>query len=169
MSDNTFRHDGIYRRRFQIHYPWGVSPSHWFRKPERGGDEWCNDSVIIYLGFLGAVVIFWRAKLRTMPCREEWDEIYDDELKADYAPCGYYWNGRLNKGGHQHWETGICPEARAWLKRREWLEQAGWLIEQDPEFIASRDAAEHARAEGRTTSLGEALAKLHEMDEENGT
>jgi hypothetical protein len=26
-----------------------------------------------------------------------------------------YWNGRINGGGHDHWETGVCDEARKWL------------------------------------------------------
>lgn len=40
------------------------------------------------------------------------------------------------------------------------------IISESPEMIASRDAAENALAEGRTTPLSEALAKLQEMDDD---
>lgn len=115
----TFRRGGIYRRRWQFWYPWTCTDWWLPRLPSRGGDEWCNDSVVLPLWFLGSLVIFWRpGRLRTMPCPAEWNEIYDDEVRADYAPCGRYWNGRINEAGHAHWETGVCDEARAWLGRR---------------------------------------------------
>ena len=112
----TFRRGGIYRRRFFWWYPWGLT-RWWLPGISRGGDEWCNDSLVVVVPPLGALVLFWRpGKLRTVPCPEEWDAL-DDEQRADYAPCGHLWNGQIHDGAHIHWEAGICDEAQAWLER----------------------------------------------------
>ena len=111
----TFRRNGIYRHRFMWWYPWSVT-DWWKPRAFRGGDEWCNDSIGLIIPPFGAAVLFWRpGKLRAMPCSEEWGAM-DGEQRADYAPCGYYHGGRIRKGGHLHWETGICEEARTWLR-----------------------------------------------------
>ena len=78
----TFRRGGIYRRRFFWWYPWGLT-RWWLPGISRGGDEWCNDSLVFVVPPLGALVLFWRpGKLRTVPCPEEWDAL-DDEQRAD--------------------------------------------------------------------------------------
>jgi hypothetical protein len=46
------------------------------------------------------------------------------------------------------------------------LTEVAEKISQSPEFQRSRDAAEHARAEGRVTPLDEAIAKLEDLDRE---
>lgn len=110
----TFRRDGIYRHRFMWWFPWGVT-NWWLPRVSRGGDEWCNDSLVFTTPPLGAFVIFWRlGRRRTMPCPADWAGLPGYE-RADYAPCGQYWNGRISGTGHAHWETGVCDEARRWL------------------------------------------------------
>jgi len=110
----TFRRDGIYRRRWFWYYPWGLT-RWWLPGISRGGDEWCNDSVVLKVPPVGALCIFWRpGRLRTIPCPAEWEDS-DDETRADYAPCGVYWNGRISERGHIHWDGGVCDEARKWL------------------------------------------------------
>lgn len=125
-TDGTFRKDGIYRRRFQWWYPWGVT-SWWKPRPFRGADEWCNESACLVLPPFGCLVVFWRpGRLRTIPCPEDWAHM-DDGERAGYAPCGRYYGGRIHNDGHDHAETGICDEARAWLSRRDAPGmKAGW-------------------------------------------
>jgi hypothetical protein len=117
--EQIFRHDGIYGRRFQLHYPWGLT--RWgLHQPliDHGGDEWCNDSIMLKAPLLGMLVIFWRpGSLRTVPCADEWSVMAEDE-RADYAPCGRLYNGRWHEGGHVHWETGVCVDAKRWLNER---------------------------------------------------
>lgn len=109
----TFRRDGIYCRRFQWWFPWGVT-DWWKPCPFRGGDEWGNPSVCLVLPPFGCLVLFWRpGRLRTVPCLEE-RALMDDWQLADYAPCGYLYGGRLREGAHHH-INGLCDEARAWL------------------------------------------------------
>lgn len=49
----------IYRKRWQYWWPWNVTRP-WFPRIERGGDEWCNPSLVINLPFfLGVIVIFY--------------------------------------------------------------------------------------------------------------
>lgn len=112
--DGTFRKGGIYRRRWQWWFPWSLTD--WWRPCVfTGADEWCDESACFVLPPLGCLVLFWRpGRLRTLPCAEEWAEM-DEEHRADYAPCGYYHGGRVRRGGHLHWETGICKDAREWL------------------------------------------------------
>lgn len=116
-TGQTFTRNGIYRPRWQVWYPW--SCTRWWapRLPSRGGDEWCNDSVILPFWFLGSLVVFWRLKRRSMPCPEDWALMSDDD-RADYAPCGYYWDGRISEDGHEHRDTGMCDVARQWLDTR---------------------------------------------------
>lgn len=110
----TFRRNGVYRRRFMWWYPWGVT-GWWQPRVFRGGDEWCNDSAALVAPPLGAFILFWRpGRLRTMPCAEEWAWLNDDE-RADYAPCGYLYGGRVRYDAHHHFETGVCETARKWL------------------------------------------------------
>jgi hypothetical protein len=118
--DKTFRRDGIYRRRFQIHYPWGLTRWGCFWPLiGRGGDEWCNDSLTLTMPLLGMLVIFWRpGRLRTVPCPDEWDLLGDDE-RADFAPCGRLYNGLWHENGHVHWEIGICLGAQQWLSEKQ--------------------------------------------------
>jgi hypothetical protein len=98
-----FRRSGIYMRR----WCW------------RGGDEWCNDSVVFKAPFLGALCFFWRlGRRRTLPCLKCWHETPEDQ-KLDYAPCGYMWNGRIRQNAHHHWEMDEpCPEALEWARSR---------------------------------------------------
>lgn len=113
----TFTRSGIYRRRWQYWYPWGVTRP-WKPRAFRGGNEWCDDSLALILPFLGGLCVFWRpGPMRTLPCPEDWAFMSDDD-HADYAPCGYYWNGRINEDGHKHWDTGMCEQAREWLDAR---------------------------------------------------
>ena len=110
----TFRRGGIYCRRWQWWYPWGVTRP-WLPRAFRGGDEWCNDSVALVLPPLGGICVFWRpGPLRAMPCPAEWESM-DDAQQAGYAPCGTYHGGRLNPGAHDHLD-GPCEEARKWLE-----------------------------------------------------
>jgi hypothetical protein len=115
MSDlKTFRRDGIYRRRFQVWYPWGVTG---WQKPRwfPGGDEWCNDSFCVVLPPLGCIVVFWRrGPMREVPCPVDWRCMAEDD-RADYAPCGRLHGGHWDAGKHAHWDTGVCDEARRWL------------------------------------------------------
>ena len=117
--NRTFRKDGIYRRRLQWWYPWGITE--WWR-PQifKGGDEWCNDSVCVVLPPLGCLVVFWRSgSLRTLPCVKEWEHMTDMQ-RADYAPCAYLHSGRLNNKAHHHNLSGvICPQAIEWLGSQE--------------------------------------------------
>jgi hypothetical protein len=40
----------------------------------QGGDEWCNDSIVLTVPLAGMLVIFWRpGPLRVVPCADEWD------------------------------------------------------------------------------------------------
>lgn len=111
---STFSRKGITRPRFMWWFPWSVTRP-WLPRVFRGGDEWCNDSLGFVLPPAGALIVFWRpGRLRTMPCPDEW-EVMDNEQRADYAPCGYLWAGRIRKHGHQHWDTGTCAEGLAWL------------------------------------------------------
>jgi hypothetical protein len=113
MSD-TIRRNGVYRRRWQWWFPWGVTD--WWRpRAFRGGDEWCNDSACLILPPLGCFVVFWRpGRLRVIPCPADWADLTETE-RADYAPCGRYYDGRIHASGHMHREAGACDEARAWL------------------------------------------------------
>jgi hypothetical protein len=118
--DKTFRRDGIYCRRFQLHYPWGLT--RWgcmWPLIDHGGDEWCNDSLMLTVPLVGMLAVFWRpGPLRVVPCAEEWAVMGEDE-RADYAPCGRLYNGRWHENGHYHWEDGICADAKSWLSSRE--------------------------------------------------
>lgn len=119
--DGTFRRDGVYRPRLQWWFPWAVT-DWWQPRFFRGGDEWCNDSAAVVIPPFGCLVLFWRpGRLRTLPCAEEWGSM-DEESRADYAPCGYLYGGRIRRGGHTHWETGMCALARNWLAMREDIE-----------------------------------------------
>ena len=114
MSE-TFRRGGIYRPRWHFWYPWTCTDWWKLRLPSRGGDEWCNDSVVLPLWFLGNVVIFWRpGRLRTMPCPNEWSVMCEDQ-RADYAPCGQLHGGRIRDEAHHHVMIGACDEAIRWL------------------------------------------------------
>lgn len=116
--DATFRRNGIYRSRYQIWFPWSIT-DWWQPRIYRGGDEWCNDSVVFIVPPLGGLVIFWRpGSLRRMPCDECWAE-HDEISRADYALCGYLHGGRLNPGAHHHADTGVCERARRWLVHYE--------------------------------------------------
>jgi hypothetical protein len=61
---------GIYRRRWQLLWPWYVTRP-WPPRVLAGADEWCNPSVMVVTPF-GAVVVFWRrGRMRdasTGPC-----------------------------------------------------------------------------------------------------
>ena len=104
----TFRSNGVYRRRFQWRFPWGVT-DWWLPRTFRGGDEWCNDSACAVIPPLGCFVLFWHpGRLRTMPCMADWS-IMSDEDKADYAPCGRSYGGKSRRGGHSHFEHPSCP------------------------------------------------------------
>lgn len=114
-TDTTFRRGGIYRPRWQWWYPWSVT-DWWKPRAFKGGDEWCNIPVCFVVPPFGGVALFWKpGRRRTMPCPEEWD-LMGDEQRADYAPCGYLHGGRIRRGGHSHWETGVCDGAAEWLK-----------------------------------------------------
>ena len=114
----TFRRGGIYRPRWHWWFPWTVTD--WWRpRVSRGGDEWCNDSLLFVTPPIGAFVIFWRTgRLRTMPCPDEWSVMCEDQ-RADYAPCGNLHGGRIRDDAHHHVMTGTCDEARAWLQDRK--------------------------------------------------
>jgi hypothetical protein len=113
--DGTFRRNGIYRRRWQWWFPWSVTD--WWRpRFFLGGDEWCNVPGCLVIPPFGCILVLPpRARLRTMPCPEEWGAM-DGGQRADYAPCGCLHGGRVNRGGHSHRETGICDAAAEWLK-----------------------------------------------------
>lgn len=114
MSGETFRRGGIYRRRWQLWYPWDITDP-WRPRIFRGADEWCNESIALILPLLGGLCIFWRpGRLRVLPCVEDWARLTDPE-RADYAPCGRLAGGRSREAGHAHWETEICLEAHRWL------------------------------------------------------
>jgi hypothetical protein len=116
---STFRRDGVYRHRFMWWFPWGVTRP-WLPRVFKGGDEWCNDSVGFVVPPLGALIVFCRpGPLRTMPCSEDW-EAMDNWQRADYAPCGVYWDGRNRKGAHMHF-GGPCTEAWVWLATNDLL------------------------------------------------
>ena len=113
----TFRRDGIYRHRFFWWYPWGLT-RWWLPGISRGGDEWCNDSLVFVVPPLGALVLFWRpGRLRTMPCDEEWAAM-DEQLRADYAYCGHLHGGRIREDAfhHNHLDVWPCDRARRWLR-----------------------------------------------------
>jgi hypothetical protein len=114
--DRTFRRDGIYRRRWQWWYPWGVT-SWQLPRVFRGGDEWCNDSACFVVPPFGCLVVFWRrGPLRTMPCQADW-KLMNDSERADYAPCGYLYGGRINHQAHHHNMSGVlCADATLWLQ-----------------------------------------------------
>lgn len=100
----AFRLNGVCRRRFQWWFPWGVTD---WRLPRvfRGSDEWCNDSACVVVPPLGCFVLFWRpGRLHTMPCIADW-AVLSDEEKADYAPCGWLYGGRLRSPAHHHTVT----------------------------------------------------------------
>jgi hypothetical protein len=120
---HAFRRDGIYRYRLFWWFPWGVT-SWWKPRIFRGGDEWCNDSVVFVVPPFGALVIFWRpGRRRTMPCPEEWDHMGEDQ-RADYAPCGWLWAGRTRAGAHHHVMDGACEPAQRWLAAQGGTEEA---------------------------------------------
>lgn len=109
----SFHSDGIYARRWQWWYPWGIT--RWWRpRCFKGGDEWCNDSAAVIIPALGGLVVFWRRHLRELPCPQCWASM-DDALRADYAPCGQLHAGRYRKDAHHHGNAGTCAQARAWL------------------------------------------------------
>lgn len=56
---------GFYRPRWQYWWPWNVSEP-WRLQSGFGGDEYCNPSIITGVPFLGAFVIFYGRKLRTV-------------------------------------------------------------------------------------------------------
>jgi len=59
-----------YSERWQYWAPWNVT-NPWLPRMFRGGDEYCNPSVVIVLPLLGAFVWFYkRGPLRTEPCDE---------------------------------------------------------------------------------------------------
>jgi len=114
-ADGTFRRTGVYRPRWQWWFPWDVTD--WWRpRAFKGGDEWCNVPGCLVVPPLGCFLVLppWK-RLRVMPCPEEWSAM-DEESRADYAPCGYLYGGRIRRDGHSHWETGVCGEAAEWLK-----------------------------------------------------
>jgi len=114
LSVRAFRRSGIYRRRFQVWYPWSVT-DWWQPRWFTGGDEWCNDSFCLVIPPFGCLVVFWRpGPLRDLPCPADWRSVSEAD-RADYAPCGRLHGGDWRDGAHAHWETGICDEARHWL------------------------------------------------------
>ncbi len=118
--DRTFRRDGIYRRRWQWWYPWGVT-RWWLPRWFSGGDEWCNDSFSLVIPPFGCFTVFWRkGRLRTLPYDEEWRHMSDFQ-RADYAPCGYLHGGRLSHHcRHHHNLSGtLCPSSITWLAAME--------------------------------------------------
>ena len=118
----TFRSDGVYRRRFQWWFPWGVT-DWWLPRVWRGADEWCNDSACVNIPPLGAFVLLWHpGRLRTMPCMADWS-ILSDEEKADYQICGRLYGGKIRPGSHSHSEHPDCPAigGTSWVPSR-WSE-----------------------------------------------
>ena len=87
----------------------------WRPRVFAGGDEWGNVPACAVVPPLGGFALLppWK-RLRDMPCAEEWAAM-DEEQRADYAPCGYCYGGRIRPAGHLHWDTGLCGDARAWL------------------------------------------------------
>lgn len=116
--DRAFRKNGIYLRRFQWWYPWNVT-DWWQPRIFSGGDEWCNVPVCFVIPPLGCFVIYWRPRLRFMPCAKDWAHLNDFE-RADYAPCGYMHDGRIRNRAHHHSLSGIiCSKASNWLESFE--------------------------------------------------
>jgi hypothetical protein len=112
--DRVIRKSGLYFRRFQWWFPWDVT-RWWLPRWFEGGDEWCNVPVCAVIPPFGCFLVFCRP-MRSMPCREDW-MIMDDFTHADYSPCGFLYDGRLDHSRHHHSYLGrLCPAAREWLK-----------------------------------------------------
>lgn len=98
-----FRRDGVYFQRFWWWYPWHLTRP-WLPRVFLGGDEWCNVPLCVVIPPFGCFLFFqfWKP-MRTKPCPEEW-EILPDCQRADYAPCGYLYGGKIRDNAHHHWE-----------------------------------------------------------------
>src|ERR1700728_2588281 len=97
----TFRHDGVYLRRFWWWFPWHLT-RWWVPQIWKGGDEWCNIPLCFTIPPFGCFLVFWR-RMRTMPCDECWAE-YNDETRADYLPGGRLEGGRWHDDRPAAWE-----------------------------------------------------------------
>lgn len=106
---------GIYRPRWQWWAPWGVTDP-WKPRVFEGGDEWCNVPLCLVAPPLGCLVAYPPGPLRAMPCAECWAEMPEWQ-RADYAPCGRNYGGRINWDAHSHL-GGPCGEAAEWLKTK---------------------------------------------------
>lgn len=109
---SVFRQDGIYLPRVWYWYPWRLT-RWWLPKIWLGGDEHCNVPLCFTVPPFGCVLFFqfWRP-MRTAPCEECWRHL-DAEARADYAPCGWLYGGRVREGAHHHVVDGLCERVSA--------------------------------------------------------
>jgi hypothetical protein len=89
-------------RRLMWWAPWKVTRPWLPRFSWHGSDEFCNDSVSLILPFAGALIVFWRRHLRTMPCGHCWDGM-DAEQRAAYCAGGYLEGGRWHLDRFERW------------------------------------------------------------------
>lgn len=106
--------------RFWWWAPWGTTQC-WMPKIYRGGDEWCNVPICYKIPFLGTFVVYWKPRDRKFPCPVEWEHLSLEE-RADYAPCGWLYDGRVRDEAHHHFE-GICEEIDAAFLSNTWPER----------------------------------------------
>jgi hypothetical protein len=117
--DRTLQKNGVYRPRWQWWFPWSVT-RWWLPRWFTGGDEWCNEPACLVIPPLGCFIVNLRP-LRKMPCAEDWARMSDFE-RADYSPCGFLYDGRLDHSRHHHSFAGrLCQASQEWLDTRgEW-------------------------------------------------